>query len=332
MRRSELDLSAYSPRDRFPFLEAATSRWAALQPIHGDLDFSARWRMWELDRIVLSDAQCAPARFERRSRRHLPHDNEFVLIQLYLEGHSDVRIDDEAIRTKTGSFYLLDKSRRFSSVSYGARTLGLVIPHDVIGYDPSRHPAIIETPQTSPYWRVLARLLTTLPSRLETATSTDVVPLARAVADVFGTMLGGPSAPVDADAVRCARRIAIENYVEVRLKDPELDVSSICAAFGLSRATLYRHFPNQGGVAGFIRQRRLIAAFADLKSMGGARGAVREVCDRWGFYDTPHFRRAFKRQFEASPVELDKLPPLHHTEQVTPGDLLGGWHKRRRRS
>lgn len=328
MRKSELDLSDLSPIDRFPFIEAATSRWAALQPIDRGKNFAAQWRMWELERIVVSDAQCSPARFERTSRRHMPYDNEFVLVQLYVEGHSDIFVSADAIRTKTGYLYLFDKSRNFRSIGYGARTIGLVIPHDLIGYDPSRHPAFVEVSQTSPHGRVLTHLLSTLPTRLETVTSADIPPLARHIADVFGALLLAPMASREIDAIRRARRLAIENHVEARLRHPDLGVSDICEAFGLSRATLYRHFPTSGGVAGFIRQRRLLAAYSDLKLMAGRRGAVRDVSDRWGFYDSAHFYRAFRRTFEANPVEIKKLPQLRHREPVTPGELLRGWQMR----
>jgi hypothetical protein len=56
----------------------------------------------------------------------------------------------------------------------------------------------------------------------------------------------------------------IKRYIEQHLASPELSPASICAAFGLSRATLYRLFEPLGGIASSIRERRLARTYAEL--------------------------------------------------------------------
>lgn len=325
MRKSTLNLADIARRDRFEFFEAATACWAALEPLHRIKDFSAYWRMWELDRLIVSEAYCAPTRFMRTTKTHNRFDNEFLLIQLYLSGSSDVVAGNDRVRTKEGDVYLFDKSRPFASDGRGARTAGFVIPHDAVGYDPSKHPAVIVAPRSSPTARLLTQMLSTLPKRLDALTPDESGPLGREIIEALRALyFGGRQGPGVA-ALRRVRRVAIENYIEERLHAADLGVADICAAFGLSRRSLYRHFSDECGPGDYIRRRRLLAAFRELSSADLTRGAIRRVSDRWGFYDTSHFNRAFRDWFEVNPTQVGLLPRPSEATSVAPNDLLAAW-------
>lgn len=325
MRKSALDLAHVAQHERFEFLEAAAARWAAIEPVSGTKNFAARWRMWELDQLIVSEAYCAPTRFKRTTKTHNRYDNEFLLIQLYLSGSSDVVVGNERVRTRDGYVYLFDKSRPFSSVCNGARTAGIVVAHDAIGYDPLKHPAVIVAARSSPAARLLTQILSTLPTRLDAMTSDESGPLAREIIEALRALYFGGGRGPGAGALRRARRVAIENYIEGRLQAADLGVADICAAFGLSRRSLYRHFSDECGPGDYIRRRRLHAAFRELKSTELTRGAIRRVSDRWGFYDTSHFNRAFRDWFEVNPTQVALLPRPSEATTVAPDDLLAAW-------
>jgi AraC-like DNA-binding protein len=120
---------------------------------------------------------------------------------------------------------------------------------------------------------------------------------------VKGLLLTAPSAG-DSRELDAARHLAMRRYVEEHLGDPQLGVASLCAAFGASRATIYRDFAEDGGVAHFVIRRRLERAFRDLASGPPDRGRVRQVAERWGFACPYHFSRAFRRQFDLWPSEV----------------------------
>jgi AraC-like DNA-binding protein len=65
--------------------------------------------------------------------------------------------------------------------------------------------------------------------------------------------------------------IRIRQHIESRLSHPDLSAESVASHFGLSRASLYRLFAPLGGVAEYIRSRRLHRAFFDL-AVPGAQG------------------------------------------------------------
>jgi AraC-like DNA-binding protein len=55
----------------------------------------------------------------------------------------------------------------------------------------------------------------------------------------------------------------ISRFIEANLVSRDLSVAKISSTFGLSRATLYRLFEPVGGVACYIRSRRLVRARND---------------------------------------------------------------------
>lgn len=81
----------------------------------------------------------------------------------------------------------------------------------------------------------------------------------------------------------------IGQYVEARLADPDLSVEQLCTAFGLSRSSLYRLLEPMGGVAAFVRERRLSKAH---QLLAGAQERVHLKCvaDEFGYRSAAQFR------------------------------------------
>ena len=63
---------------------------------------------------------------------------------------------------------------------------------------------------------------------------------------------------------------------------PDLNAETLGRRFGVSRSALYRLFAPLGGVSGYIRQRRLARAYADLAAGDGRFARISEVAYRWG--------------------------------------------------
>jgi len=97
-------------------------------------------------------------------------------------------------------------------------------------------------------------------------------------------------------------RQRIVAHIERHLGDPGLAPEGIARAMGVSRSYLYALFAEGNEtVAGFIRTRRLQAAYEMLlaDSRGGL--AISEVAYRTGFKSVSHFSRSFSRHFQATP-------------------------------
>ncbi|WP_371259221.1 helix-turn-helix domain-containing protein [Bradyrhizobium sp. WSM1743] len=93
----------------------------------------------------------------------------------------------------------------------------------------------------------------------------------------------------------------IRQYIEAGLAREDLSANSIAAHFGLSRASLYRLFAPVGGIADYIRGRRLHRAFFDLANSGARGPRISEVARRWQLGTDAHFTRSFKAAYGITP-------------------------------
>lgn len=311
-----MDLGTLRAQDRFAQAVEWVRPYAELRTVDRQRSCNVRWRLWRLGQLVVSEAAFSPLEFHRDGRRFKHIDNEYLLLETYLAGDGEIRVGDVCATQGLGRLLLIDLSRPFDSRTGRVRTKGVLIPHADVGYDPSRHPPIVEADADSAPGRVLGHALADLTARLPRAAAAEAPALAAEIATLVRALLLEPDREMDRGVVRRARRLAIENRIEERLADPRLDIAELCHTFHLSRASLYRHFPEPGGIAGLIRARRLHAAHEELRSRPTHRGRVTAVAERWGFCDPGHFHRLFKRTYGLSPSSV--------TGAATTGDDAGG--------
>ncbi|RQR53014.1 helix-turn-helix domain-containing protein [Burkholderia sp. Bp9140] len=109
-------------------------------------------------------------------------------------------------------------------------------------------------------------------------------------------------------AVRAAIYGQVRRHVETNLHDPNLSPDSVLASLHLSRASVYRIFEHEGGLAAYIRNRRLRMAADELVRFPHME--VQDVASGLGFNDASSFTRAFRRAFDIAPRELHEYAPL----------------------
>ena len=115
-------------------------------------------------------------------------------------------------------------------------------------------------------------------------------------------------------AVRAAVYGQVRRYVEAHLHDPDLSPDSVLASLHLSRATVYRLFEHEGGLAAYIRSRRLRMAADELVRF--PQMEVQDIAAGLGFNDASSFTRAFRRAFDIAPRELHEYAPLLQREHA----------------
>jgi AraC-like DNA-binding protein len=109
-------------------------------------------------------------------------------------------------------------------------------------------------------------------------------------------------------AVRAAVYGQVRRYVEAHLHDPDLSPDSVLASLHLSRASVYRIFAHEGGLAAYIRNRRLRMAADELVRYPHLE--VQDIAYGLGFNDASTFTRAFRRAFDVAPRDLHAYAPL----------------------
>lgn len=102
--------------------------------------------------------------------------------------------------------------------------------------------------------------------------------------------------------VKSTRLEIARRFIDANLSRPDLGPETVRAVLAVSRRHLYDIFEPHGGIATYIRQRRLAAAHAAI-SNPRERRLIGEVAHALGMHDQGQFSRQFRAEFGYSPSE-----------------------------
>lgn len=234
----------------------------------------------------------------RRTPRHIAAGNSgTIAIQLWLAGNLGGAAGDGALEFDRDHVGILDMGRPFSALTTPTEAIWVVVPRSRLTHVPTGVAAAVRLHRRSPRGRVLASAVSDLWSQLPDARVADSARLA----DGFVEVLESVFAPGDFVPSDAGLSPAIRQLIDERLDDLDLDADALRRIFHCSRSTLYRLFEEEGGVARYLRGRRLQRCFDELTAPEVAGGTIAEVATRWGFENPSHFNRVFKGRFGVAP-------------------------------
>jgi AraC-like DNA-binding protein len=287
-----------------PMFEAIPQ--VAAKHLRGGLD------AYHLGQIMIGGAQFPEHRFLRdrawASRSGVDH----YFLQLYVSGGYAGALGRQAATLRPGDVEILHLGQTFDTTALASRTLALMMPKDLlddrIGSVTHLHGTILKRETGAgalmgDYLRLLGRLMpkmtmTDAPMIVEGCVATVAAAL-RPTADNLN------AAVPQVGAVLIDRLL---RHVEANLRDPALDAGRLCAQFRISRSYLYRLMEPFGGIATYIRSRRLRAAMTMLRD---PQARARRICDvafACGFSEEKTFGRAFRAEFAMTPSEARAAP------------------------
>lgn len=274
-----------------------------IQPVQG---YGAGRRVvstgWVVDDLFFNDLGLSPVTYRRRPRKV----GDYVLVRMYREGRAEGIIEDTAFHTRAGEIHLFDQAPESRGVTHGwHRMRSVFMPYSAIRYEPKRHPGHVRVDLDQAAGRMLWSAMESMFAELPRASRGEASQVAAGFAGLVRSLvLDGDRSARFSREFDAARRLAMRRYLDEHLGEPELGVASLCAAFGASRATIYRDFADEGGVARFVTRRRLERAYRDLAGGPPDRGRVRRIAERWGFACPYHFSRVFRKRFDLWPSEV----------------------------
>ena len=275
--------------------------------------------------LLATEVKFSDQKMNRNPRRITDFDTEYVVIETYRHGFTrGVSDGQHATLVNRDIVHMVDWSRSYVGLINDAEGIGIQIPHSELGYDPSRHPPYVSLSTHSGHGRLLALSLELLVEELKSGVSGEAESLASAVIGLAQTCLLGARDWDRNPAEDNSRRLLIEHYIRRNIRAENLNADRICRDLGMSRATLYRAF-GSGGIDHFVRGERLDRCFAELVGSAAKYGAVRQIAERWGFYDSGHFHRAFKAKFGLPPsdcLENTTIRPEHHAANLIEYPIL----------
>ena len=105
-------------------------------------------------------------------------------------------------------------------------------------------------------------------------------------------------------SVRATQLHRVHQTIETLLAEPDLTLSRVAEAEGVSPRYLQKLFAGAGeSFSGYVRLRRLERCRLDLLSPRYGDTSISTISFRWGFNGSAHFSRAFRSQYGMSPRE-----------------------------
>jgi AraC-like DNA-binding protein len=234
-------------------------------------------------------------------------ESDWVTLQIYARGGLRGHVGEESVLDLTPNRVgILDLTHTFAAWSPSSDVVWVAFPRHRLECAEE----LATTPQ-APTWardsirgRALAATVTDLWRRLDVAHADEAGRLADMITETVNRVLR------PGDLTLCDRdlHLAMKDHIAAHLDDLDLGIDSLRATFHCSRSSIYRAFEEEGGVARYIREQRLLRCFEELARPTKLPRRVSHVATRWGFDNPSHFHRLFTQRFGLPPSALNGSP------------------------
>ncbi|MCW2317993.1 AraC-like DNA-binding protein [Rhodoblastus acidophilus] len=267
--------------------------------------FHADLQSYVLGPLLFGRSRASGQRFRRTAETVARSGVDHIVVQLYVSGGYEGVAGAAPIRVGPGDICVLDLAQTLETRATAFENFNLVIPRPMIDRRLPQPDALhgLVLPAASALTQLLGRHFAALFDcaprlTLDQCQAVADGAIALIVACLRGELERRDAVIGGADDLSLLR---IRQHIEARLDAADLSAESVAGHFGLSRASLYRLFSPLGGVADYIRSRRLHRAFFDLAAATSRGPRVSEVARRWNLGSEANFSRAFKAAYGVSP-------------------------------
>lgn len=262
-----------------------------------------------IEDIRLLHCKCEPCRGFRTKHEIIKSGEAYFGLLLICEGHELVRCEDKEIYLGKNGFLLWDSTRPIEfNIETALNKVTLLVPQDQLR---ARLPLVDsfvgeKIDMNYGVGAVAASHMAALGREsyyIENGWGESVVDL---TLELISTCLQAKQ-PRPMTKVRKDLLSDIRAYIENNLDDPELGPVSIAGKFGISNRYLHLLFEDSGfSVSNWIMHRRLEKCRRELVRNGQFKENITDIAFRWGFNDSAHFCRVFKKCFGLSPRDYQK--------------------------
>jgi len=241
-----------------------------------------------------------------RSREQIGRDGiDNYMVQIFRKGRCHARMSGGDVILDTGDVCIFDNTEPLDTVNENFDLMALAVPreqlapllHDADGLHYRRVRG--ETPLARLFCKHVLDVYRMAPSiRIEDGPNvfSALVHFLAAVINSGGDLTREQQALLRQGVLQEVRR-----HIDANLESENLSVDDIASRFGISRTRLYRHFEPYGGVAAFVRQRRLAAAHQKLTDPRALPLNNNAIAASVGFQSESAFIRAFRRRYGMTP-------------------------------
>lgn len=253
--------------------------------------------------VVLGSIQTGAQRYDRSNAKIGRDGHDQYVLQFYLGGHCRARDGGPESCTQPGDMFIVDAAQPLATETTRSEFLNLAVPRRLLA--PLLHAPDQQSMRVlrgaDPTVALLREHLGALYRHASQMTLAHAQAVMPATLQLAASALNASVGPESLPAVQQCLFVSICRHVERRLTDPQLSVEEVAHAFGMSRATLYRLFEQEGGFATYVRERRLRRCREMLADPARRTLSIADIAAAHGFSDAANFTRAFRRSIGLSP-------------------------------
>jgi AraC-like DNA-binding protein/mannose-6-phosphate isomerase-like protein (cupin superfamily) len=314
-------------------LRAATSGICDVIPLTAEDDFQITSATMMVGNALLVDTIATALEYDRTPAHVARGGLDHYHITLCLQGEMRFASGRRELTLRPGDICLIDMAQPNRTVLTGSgedrpHLVALILPRAILA-PRLAHPDSATAsflPASHPHARLLAAQFTALwhPTGPETGTPAATI---EAMADIIAGVAGS-AAEAEGDVERAERHLylaVIKRHIAAHLETAALAAQDICRRFQISRASLYRLFEADGGLARYVQEQRLNRAMTLLISPASRGKRLIDLAVDLQFSSDSTFVRAFRRQFGLTPGEIRQMSEAWLREtgaEPGPDDLL----------
>ncbi len=188
--------------------------------------------------------------------------------------------------------------------------ISLVVPRDMLQGTlksaDDQHLRVLRAEE--PMVKLLRDHMTSLKQLAARMTARQAAEIAPATAGLAAACLNAALGenPDQQAGVAMARLTVIRRFIEANLSAPELSAEWIALRAGVSRSKLYALFEGYGGVAAYVRERRLRRALLALTDSSARHRPIYDIALASGYDNDTSFARAFRARYGVTPRDIRK--------------------------
>jgi AraC-like DNA-binding protein len=295
------DSNDLPPDRRFDHWRAAIPTYDVTHAPGAEPDsFRAVADVWLLGDFTVSTRQTTAMRYFRSAEQAgIDGCDQFIIFMVRKGGWAG-QLGERTLTAGPGQVVMFDLTRPFDTVGTAGDSIALRIaraPIVAAAPDIDLHGFVFQG-QTG---RILADHFMMLVRRLPHTEIAEAAAIVNATCALIGSCI---AAAPERDADTASRDLEIRHrvfrYIDDHLGTPELTTARICKEVGISRSVLYRAFAPLGGIADYLRARRLEAAHAQLEDPAVGR-QIADIAGEFGFISDAHFSRSFRKRYGYNP-------------------------------
>ncbi len=281
--------------------------WQLLRPV--DDEFHARIRQRKIGDIRLVEARCGPCSGRRLLNSIAREGGPYIGLQAVLDGTERFEIDGRSVVVSKGDLVLWNSHQGADfEIKENLHKITLLLPQSVLQSRLQLGSMIKGGVVDTGYGigRLLYSHICELARDFHSEYHDDGFGAKWATVELSAAASLSLQEPLTRAPKSHLRRV--QNYILENLQDPDLNVVSIADANSISARYLHTLFTaTDTTVSRWILEQRLQRCHDALSGRKDGRCVVKDVAFQWGFADSSHFSRVFKKQYGISPHEHWRL-------------------------